>query len=72
MRCTRTFHTNALALVASSLGNQKIGGVAYETTFNVTPVYTIPAGMLSMVNVIGRWMGAGEMMHPCPTGCFRV
>jgi hypothetical protein len=72
MRCTRTLHTNVLALVASSLGNQKIGGVAYETTFNVTPVYTIPAGTLSMVDVIGRWMGASEMMHLCLFGCFRV
>jgi len=34
--------------------------------------YTIPAGTLSMVDVIGRYMGASKMMHSCPIGCFRV
>gem|GEM_PF-5783502 len=72
MRCTRTLRADAFALVASSLGNQETGGVAYETTFCVIPVYTIPAGTLSMVAVIGRYMGASEMMHPCPIGCFIV
>ncbi len=38
----------------------------------MTPGYTIPAGTLSMVDVIGRYMGASEMMHPCPMGCCRV
>jgi hypothetical protein len=63
MRCTRTLRADALALVASSLGNQETGGEAYETTFCIIPVYSLPAGTLSVVDVM-----SGQRLLSVPKG----